>query len=194
MKCYIVTAGVGGQGVLSIAGIIASSALRAGHQVSQAEVHGMSQRGGAVVAHLRISDSPIHSTTIPRGSADLVIAMEQIEALRYVEYFSESTTLLCSTERVVNIPDYPDVDPIVTAMRRLPRTALVDADRIARDAGSARAANVVMVGAAVDLLPFDAEIVRELIREVFADKGDKVVRINLDAFEAGRAAVGGTGG
>ncbi|MFW6198849.1 MAG: indolepyruvate oxidoreductase subunit beta [Acidobacteriota bacterium] len=187
-KTDILLCGVGGQGVLSVAAIIASAARSAGLRAVQSEVHGMAQRGGAVVAHLRLSDDDIHSATIGLGQADLVISMEPLECLRYVEYLRPGGTLLTSSEPVENIPDYPDLESVLAKVRDLPRGVVVDAVRLAKEAGSARAANVVMVGAALDLLPIGAEDVEAVLEEAFGSKGDKVVRANRDALARGREA------
>jgi indolepyruvate ferredoxin oxidoreductase beta subunit len=188
MKFDIVLAGVGGQGVLSISAIIASSAMKEGLHVKQSEVHGMSQRGGAVQANLRLSDEPIASDLIPRGRANMIISMEPMESLRYLGYLSKDGTLLTATKPVENIPDYPDLEGLLDKIRSLPNAILLDSDRLAREAGSARASNMVIVGAAARFLPVTPETIQRFIREVFARKGDKVVQTNLDAFEKGREA------
>jgi indolepyruvate ferredoxin oxidoreductase, beta subunit len=190
MKFDIILAGVGGQGVLSVSAIIASSAMKEGLAVKQSEVHGMSQRGGAVLANLRLSDAPIASDLIPRGSAALVLSMEPIESLRYLEYLAADGTVITATEPVVNITDYPPIDDVLAHIRRLPRAILVDADRLARQAGSARATNMVMVGAASHLLPVPFDTIEHFVRTLFAAKGTKVVDTNLKALHAGRDAAG----
>jgi len=189
MKYDIILAGVGGQGVVSLSTIIAASAMKAGHHVKQSEVHGMAQRGGAVLANLRIADRPIHSTIIPRATADMILAMEPVESLRYLDYLSPTGWLVTSTDPVVNIPDYPDRSKLLATIRSLPHAILVDADRLARASGSPRFANVVMVGAASGLLPIPAGGIAAYIREAFASKGAAVVEANLEAFAAGREAV-----
>lgn len=186
MKFDIVLAGVGGQGVLSVAAIVSASALRAGLHAVQSEVHGMSQRGGAVTAHLRLSDLPIHSSTIGRGAADMLFSMEPLECLRYLDMLSPKATIVTSTEAVKNFADYPDLDEVLAKISEIPRVRLIDAVRVAREAGNVKAANVVMVGAAVDLLPISPRIIEEFITETFAAKGEKLVRVNLEAFEAGQ--------
>ena len=186
MKCDIILAGVGGQGVLSISAIIASSALKAGLHAKQSEVHGMAQRGGAVLTHLRLSDGPIASDIIPKGSADMIISMEPLESLRHLAYLSPQGALLTSTDPVVNIPDYPPIESVLEMVRAVPGARLIDAESMARKAGSARATNMVMVGAASGRLPIGAEAIEAYIAEAFARKGPKVVETNLAAFRAGR--------
>lgn len=188
MKYDIVCAGVGGQGVLSIAAVIASSARRSGLRVKQAEEHGMSQRGGMVVSHLRLGEGPVHSDLIPLGQADLIISMEPLEGLRYLPYLSASGTLLTSTEPLVNFSRYPDSENLESSLRSLPNARMIDAGRLAREAGSARATNVVMIGAASTLLPLDPDLVESRILEAFRAKGEKVVQVNQAAFQAGREA------
>jgi indolepyruvate ferredoxin oxidoreductase beta subunit len=188
MTFDIILAGVGGQGVLSVSSIIASSAMKEGLAVKQSEVHGMSQRGGEVLANLRIADHPIASDLIPRGSAALLLSMEPLESLRYLDYLAPGGTLLTATDPVVNIADYPPIDDVLAQVRRLPHAVLVDAEALARQAGSARATNMVIVGAASSLLPVTFETIEYFVRTLFAAKGEKVVETNLKALHAGRAA------
>jgi indolepyruvate ferredoxin oxidoreductase beta subunit len=188
VKFDIVLAGVGGQGVLSVSAVIASAALASGLQVKQSEVHGMSQRGGAVSANLRLSDRPIASDLVPLGSASLMLAMEPLESLRYLSFLSADGTVITATAPFENIPDYPPMAQVLDAVRLLPHAILVDADRLAREAGSARAVNMVMVGAASNVLPVAAAAIERQIAERFASKGEKVVEQNLRAFRAGREA------
>jgi indolepyruvate ferredoxin oxidoreductase, beta subunit len=188
MKFDIILAGVGGQGVLSVSAVIASSAMHEGLHVKQSEVHGMSQRGGAVLANLRLSDSPVASDLIPRGTAALIISMEPLESLRYLEYLAPGGTLITASEPVNNIKDYPPVDDVLGQIRKLPRTVILDAERLARQAGSARATNMVIVGAASHWLPVAIETIDRFVRSLFAAKGEKVVEINIKALYAGRDA------
>jgi len=190
MTFDIILAGVGGQGVLSVSAIIASSAMKAGLAVKQSEVHGMSQRGGEVLANLRIADHPIASDLIPRGSAALLLSMEPLESLRYLDYLALDGTLITATEPVVNISDYPPIEDVLAQVRRLPRAILVDAERLARQAGSTRATNMVMVGAASHLLPVSFDSLEHFVQTMFAAKGAKVVETNLQALCAGREAAG----
>jgi indolepyruvate ferredoxin oxidoreductase beta subunit len=190
MKYDIILAGVGGQGVLSVSAIIASSAMKEGLAVKQSEVHGMSQRGGAVLANLRLSDRPIASDLIPRGSAAMILSMEPLESLRYLEFLAEDGTVITATNPVANIPDYPPIDEVLGRVRSLPHTVTVDAESLARKAGSARATNMVMVGAASPLLPVAFETIEHFVQTIFANKGARVVETNLKALHAGRAAAG----
>lgn len=189
MKCDILVAGVGGQGVLLVSTLIASNAMKEALHVKQSEVHGMSQRGGAVVAHLRLSDAPIHSDLIPHGTADLILGMEPVESLRSIGALKPDGTLLTASDPVVNVPDYPAVEEILSLIRWLPHGVLVEAGRIARECGSARSTNVVMVGAASHFLPFAPEGLEARVRETFSRKGERLVEANLRAFRAGREAV-----
>jgi indolepyruvate ferredoxin oxidoreductase beta subunit len=188
MKFDIILAGVGGQGVLSVSAIIASSAMKEGLAVKQSEVHGMSQRGGAVLANLRLSDRPIASDLIPRGAAAMILSMEPLEGLRYLEFLSAGGTVITATDPVANIPDYPPIDEVLARVRSLPHAVTVDAESLARKAGSARASNMVMVGAASPLLPVPFGTIEHFVQTVFAGKGAKVVEVNLKALHAGRDA------
>jgi len=188
MKFDIILAGVGGQGVLSVGAIIASSALKQGLAVKQSEVHGMSQRGGAVLAHLRIASAPIASDLIPLGCASMILSMEPLESLRYLRYLSPQGAIITSVDPVRNIPDYPDYDELIATIRRVPGAVLVESERLARQAGSARATNMVMAGAAADRLPLEVETLEHFIESLFRSKGADVVETNLKAFRAGRGA------
>jgi indolepyruvate ferredoxin oxidoreductase beta subunit len=188
MKFDIILAGVGGQGVLSLSAIIAWSAMREGLHVKQSEVHGMSQRGGAVLANLRLADREVASDLIPEGCASLILSMEPLESLRYLRFLSPSGAVVTSVNPVVNILDYPALDALMGQIRRLPHVILLDSERLARRAGSARASNMVIAGAASCLLPVGVETMEHFITTRFAGKGERVVHQNLEAFHAGREA------
>ncbi|HVP39370.1 MAG TPA: indolepyruvate oxidoreductase subunit beta [Candidatus Saccharimonadales bacterium] len=188
MKCDIILSGVGGQGVLSLAGLIGYGAIAEGLHAKQSEVHGMAQRGGAVQAHLRLADRPIHSDLIPRGAADMILSMEPLESLRYLDYLSPAGTLVTATNPFVNIPDYPALEGVLARIRELPHAILVDAESLAREAGEVQAMNTVMVGAASHLLPLKPETLEKVVRQVFGPMGERMVEVNLAAFRAGRKA------
>jgi indolepyruvate ferredoxin oxidoreductase beta subunit len=189
VKHDLVLAGVGGQGVLSVAAILAEAARRHGLVVRQGEVHGMSQRGGAVQASLRLADAPIEGDLVPRGGADMVLGVEPVEALRYLDYLAPGGRLVTAADPYENVPDYPPVEAVLAAVRAVPGAVLVEAGELARRAGSGRTANVVMVGAASAFLPIPAEVIEGCIVEGFAAKGERVVEANRRAFALGRAAV-----
>ncbi len=191
MKYDVIIAGVGGQGVLSVAAIIASAAMEEGLSVKQSEVHGMAQRGGAVQANLRLASSPIASDMVPRGSASMILSMEPLESLRYLDYLAPEGALVTSTHPVTNIPDYPDLDTLLEQIRRLPRAVLVDAESLARHEGNPQGVNVVMVGAASRWLPVKEATLRRYIERRFAGRGAAMVEKNLRLFDAGRQAAAG---
>ncbi len=188
MKYDIILAGVGGQGVLSVSAIIASGAMKEGLHVKQSEVHGMSQRGGAVLANLRLSDRPIASDLIPLGTASMILSMEPLESLRYLRYLDPAGAIITSSDPLVNIPDYPALDGLLAHVRSLRGAVLIDAERLARAAGSARATNMVRVGAASHHLPVPVATLEHFIESTFARKGERIVQTNLKAFRAGREA------
>lgn len=186
MKQDIVLAGVGGQGILSIATVIGSAALEQGLYLKQAEVHGMSQRGGDVQSNLRLSSAPIHSDLIPRGGADLIVSLEPMEALRYLPYLSKDGWIITNTAPFVNIPNYPDMEMVMAELGKLPNVVALDVDQLAKDLGSPRGANMVLLGAMAAVLHIlESEKLREGIRRIFARKGDAVVESNIKAFDAG---------
>lgn len=186
MKKDIILAGVGGQGILSIAAIIGTAAIESDLQLKQAEVHGMSQRGGDVQSHLRISDKPIHSDLIPNGGADLIISVEPMESLRYLPYLSENGWLITNTKAFVNIPNYPNYDDLMNTVRDFPNHIALDADEIAKNIGSPRSMNMVVLGAASSFLDLPYEKLEEGIKIIFGRKGEKIVEANLSAMQAGR--------
>jgi indolepyruvate ferredoxin oxidoreductase, beta subunit len=186
MKFDIILAGVGGQGVLSLSSIIASAALEQRLFVKQSEVHGMAQRGGAVTAHLRLSDAPIDSDLVPLGGAAMVLSLEPLESLRYLHLLSPTGSVITAIRPVVNIESYPTPDELFLAIRSLPRAILVDADGLAKRAGLAQATNMVMAGAAAPLLPIGADVLERCIRSRFSGKGQSIVDQNLAAFRAGQ--------
>ena len=188
MKTDIILAGVGGQGILSIATIIGSAALEQGLHLKQAEVHGMSQRGGDVQSHLRLSSDPIFSDLIPRGGADVVVSLEPMEALRYLPWLSREGWIITNTTPFVNIPDYPGTEQLTAEFGKLPRVIALDVDSIAKETGSLRSANMVLLGATSAVLNIlEADKLREGIRRVFGRKGESVVEANIKAFDAGLA-------
>lgn len=185
MKYDLVLAGVGGQGILSIAFVLDRAALLQGLNFKQAEVHGMAQRGGAVQSHWRLSDAIIYSDLIPKGSCDLILSVEPLEALRYIDYLSPEGRVVTSSAPFVNIPDYPNIEEILAALKQVKNSLVVDAERVAREAGSGRAQNMVMLGAAAPFLPLEIHHLRKAIEELFSSRGEKLVAVNLKAFELG---------
>ena len=189
MKKDIILCGVGGQGILSIATIIGEAATKAGLHLKQAEVHGMSQRGGDVQSNLRLSTDPIYSDLIPMGGTDVVISMEPMESLRYLPYLSKSGTIVTSSKPFINIPNYPDEAALNAELDALPSVVKRDIESIAKDAGNARGANMVLLGMAAPFIEIvTVEQLRDAIAVVFARKGEKVVEGNLKAFDMGVAA------
>ena len=188
MKTDIILCGVGGQGILSIATIIGEAAMNENLYIKQAEVHGMSQRGGDVQSNLRISSDTIYSDLIPQGAADVIISMEPMEALRYVPWLKPDGWVITSSTPFVNIPNYPDMELVNADLARLPHVISIDIERMAKDNGVPRSANVILLGAAQKALGLEFEKLEAAIRSVFARKGDAVVEANIKALALGRAA------
>lgn len=188
MEFNLILAGVGGQGILTTAQAICLAAVRRGLSVKQAEVHGMSQRGGAVQSHLRISDGTLHSDLIPRGRAHMILAVEPLEALRYVEYLGPDGVIVSNTAPLINIPNYGTVDEVIERIHRYANHVLIDASALAAAAGSTRAINMVMLGAASIFIELPKSEFEAAISEMFAGKGPQMVNANQKAFELGRSA------
>lgn len=188
MKCDIILAGVGGQGILSIAATIGLAAVEQNLFLKQAEVHGMSQRGGDVQSHLRLSDSEIFSDLIPHGGADLIISVEPMEALRYLPWLSENGWLVTNSVPFVNISNYPEAGEVLAELGKAGNTIVLDADSIARDLGSTRSGNMVILGAASSFISMPFSALEDAVRKMFSRKGEEVVEVNLKALRAGRDA------
>jgi indolepyruvate ferredoxin oxidoreductase beta subunit len=188
MKTDIILCGVGGQGILSIATIIGEAAMKENLYIKQAEVHGMSQRGGDVQSNLRISSNPIQSDLIPKGGADVIISMEPMEALRYLPFLSKTGWIITSSTPFVNIPNYPEIEVIKADLEKLPNVIMLDIEQKAKDAGVPRSANVILLGAAQKALGIEYEKLEDAIRRVFGRKGDAIVEANIKALAIGREA------
>ena len=185
-KIDIKLSGVGGQGILSIATVLGQAATAAGVNLKQAEVHGMSQRGGDVQSDLRLSTEPVFSDQIPLGGADLILSMEPMEALRYLPWLSETGVVVTSSRPLVNIPDYPDEAALLAELDALPRVVRLDIEGLARELQSPRSANMILLGMAAPYIPLLSEDqLRAALESVFGRKGPDVVQANLRAFEAG---------
>ena len=186
MKQDIILCGVGGQGILSIATIIGWAALDQNLHLKQAEVHGMSQRGGDVQSNLRISDTEIFSDLIPKGECNLIVSLEPMEALRYLPYLAPDGWIITNTQPFVNIPNYPTIEAIEKELERVGRVISLDVDAIAREIKSPRSANMVLLGAAASVLKMlSPELLEQGIAHVFGRKGQALVDINIEAFRAG---------
>ncbi len=188
MKKDIILAGVGGQGILSIATVIGEAALQEGLYLKQAEVHGMSQRGGDVQSNLRLSSEPIMSDLIPKGGADLIISLEPMEALRYVEYLKPDGWIVTSCVPFLNIPNYPDLEQVLARIKSYNNHVLLDVEALAKEAGApVQAANMVLLGAAIPMLGIDHDKMLAGVARVFARKGETIVNTNINAVEKGYA-------
>lgn len=185
MKKDIILAGVGGQGILSIAACIGLAALSEDLHLKQAEVHGMSQRGGAVQSNLRISSDPIASDLIPEGKADLIIAVEPMESLRYLPMLHKGGWIVSSINPFINIPDYPEVEIVLKEIWKQEHYVTIDADQIAKECGSLKAANMVVLGAAVPFLGLSPDHVEKAVEKLFESKGVAIIDLNLKALKAG---------
>ena len=188
MKTDIILCGVGGQGILSIATIIGEAAMNENLYIKQAEVHGMSQRGGDVQSNLRISSDPINSDLIAKGAADVIISMEPMEALRYLPYLSKNGWIITSSTPFVNIPNYPEMDTIKADLDKIDNVIALDIEAMAKDNGVPRSANVILLGAAQKALGIEYDKLEDAIRRVFGRKGETIVEANVKALALGREA------
>ena len=185
MKKDIILSGVGGQGILSIAAVISEAALKEGLYIKQSEVHGMSQRGGDVQSNLRISDKMIASDLITLGQADLIISLEPMESLRYFPYLKKDGWVVTNSQPFINIPNYPDMDKIIDEIEKLPHKVILNVETIAKELGSIRVANIVILGAATPFLSIEYNKIADGIRSIFARKSDEIIELNLKALQVG---------
>ncbi|WP_372746169.1 indolepyruvate oxidoreductase subunit beta [Lutibacter sp.] len=186
MKTNIILAGVGGQGILSIAAVLDIAALDSNLNIKQSEVHGMSQRGGAVQSHVRISNKEIFSDLIPQGKADIIISVEPMELLRYLPFLKEDGFLVTDSNPFINITNYPELEDLYKEIKLHKNSILIDAKQIAKDLGNSKATNMVLLGAVSSLLPLSDESLQKAIATLFEKKGDKIVAKNLEAFKKGQ--------
>lgn len=187
MKKDIIIAGVGGQGILTIATVIGTAAMMEGLQLKQAEVHGMSQRGGDIQSNLRISSKPIASDLIPEGKVDLIISVEPMESLRYVNMLDKNEgRLVTSMNPFINTLNYPPIEDILKAVWDVPRNVTIDAEKVAKEKGSIKAANIVVLGAASPYLGISFESLEKAIESIFSKKGKDIIDLNLKALSAGK--------
>jgi len=184
----IVLAGVGGQGILSIAYCICKAALNRGYQIKQSEVHGMAQRGGNVESHVRFSDTTIASTLIPHGQADLIIGVEPVEALRHEEYLKPDGCIVSSVTPVMNFDDYPEPQGLLQRIAQIKDHVLLNSKHLATVAGNRRVENIVILGAASDRLGLRLNEFDKVLEELFSSKGERVVQANQHALRVGRRA------
>jgi len=189
MKTNIILAGVGGQGILTIAAVLDTAAMSCELNIKQSEVHGMSQRGGAVQSHVRISDKEIFSDLIPKGKADMIISVEPMESLRYLPFLKKKGYLITDSNSFNNITDYPEMIELYDEINSHPNCILIDAKKIAKDLGNAKATNIVLLGAASALLPLSDESLQKAIKTLFERKGDRIVNKNLEAFQKGKEII-----
>ncbi|MBE2252839.1 MAG: indolepyruvate oxidoreductase subunit beta [Myxococcus sp.] len=188
MNFDLVLCGVGGQGVLSTAYVIDHAAVDAGLHFKQPEIHGMSQRGGAVSAQVRLGSAPIASDLISAGEARAVLSVEPLESLRYLSLLSKDGWVFTDVTPLKNMADYPDTAKLYEVLFSLPRVVAVNATRLAARAGASKAQNMVVLGAAASLLPFAVELLEKHLRALFQVKGEHVVKANLKAFQMGLSA------
>ncbi len=186
MKSNIILSGVGGQGILTIAAVLDTAALNQKLYVKQAEVHGMSQRGGAVQSHVRISDKVIHSDLIPLGKADMILSVEPMELLRYLPYLKPEGWLITDSEPFINNKNYPEQETLFKEIESHPNNIIVKATEIAKKIGNSKAANMVLLGAASSLLPLSEESLLEAIKSLFKRKSERIINLNIEAFNAGK--------
>ena len=186
MKKDIILSGVGGQGILSIATVIGWAALEENLNLKQAEVHGMSQRGGDVQSNLRLSSEPIFSDLIPKGECDIILSLEPMEALRYLPWLSRNGWIVTNTTPFINIPNYPAIEDVMAELNSVPNVITLDCDTIAKQTGSPRSANMVLLGASAAVMEIlDPDKLRKGIEAIFSRKGDAIVAANIAAFNAG---------
>jgi len=186
MKSNIILSGVGGQGILTIAAVLDTAALSENLNVKQSEVHGMSQRGGAVLSHVRISDEEIYSDLIPKGSADMILSVEPMELLRHIPFLKNGGWLITDSKTFENILDYPKKDNLYKQIMSHPNHIIIKATDVAKELGNSKTANMVLLGAASSLIPLKEISFQNAIKTLFKSKSEKIINLNLEAFEAGK--------
>jgi indolepyruvate ferredoxin oxidoreductase beta subunit len=184
--------GVGGQGILLASEIISSACMKAGLDIKQSEVHGMAQRGGSVIAHLRYGEK-VYSPLIEPGEADIVVSFELLEALRYLPYMNTRTRVIVSTQKILPSPVATGVDTypadVVDQLKQRGITVIpIDAFALAKAAGETRAVNMVLVGALSALVPLDEKFFLRAIEERIPEK---IRKKNIDAFVKGKETLKG---
>jgi indolepyruvate ferredoxin oxidoreductase beta subunit len=186
MKANIILSGVGGQGILTIAAVLDTAAVNQNFYVKQAEVHGMSQRGGAVQSHVRISDKKIYSDLIPQGEVDIILSVEPMESLRYLPYLKTNGWIITDSSRFINIENYPDREELFKQIKAYPNHMIIDATEVAKNIGNSKVANMVLLGAASLLIDIPEEHFLRAIKELFKSKSEKIVSLNIEAFTTGK--------
>ena len=186
MKTNIILSGVGGQGILTIAAVLDTAALSENLFIKQSEVHGMSQRGGAVQSHVRISDKEIFSDLIPEGKADLILSVEPMELLRYLPFMHKYGWLVTDSEAFINTSNYPEKNDLFDQIKKHPYHIIVNATEIAKTIGNSKVANMVLLGAASAIIPLSENSMIEAIKKLFQHKSEKIIRLNLEAFYEGK--------
>ncbi|NJY63882.1 indolepyruvate oxidoreductase subunit beta [Salinimicrobium sp. CDJ15-81-2] len=191
MKTNIILSGVGGQGILTIAAVLDTAALNQDLFIKQSEVHGMSQRGGAVQSHVRISDKEIHSDLIPEGKVDLILSVEPMELLRYLPYLKKDGWLVTDSEPFINTANYPEETHLFDQIKKHPNHLIVNATKIAKKIGNSKVANMVLLGAASSIIPLSENSMLEAIKKLFQHKGERIIRLNIEAFSEGKKVAEG---
>lgn len=191
MKTNIILSGVGGQGILTIAAVMDTAALSENLFIKQSEVHGMSQRGGAVQSHVRISDKEIFSDLIPEGKADLILSVEPMELLRYMPFLKKDGWLVTDSETFVNTTNYPEKNDLFDQIKKHPNNVIVDATQIAKDIGNSKVANMVLLGAASAIIPLSEDSMIDAIKKLFQHKSERIIKLNLEAFNEGKKVAEG---
>lgn len=184
MKKDIILCGVGGDGIVSVAKIISDAALNLGLYVKQSEIHGMSQRGGSVFSHLRVSSNPIFADVIPEGKADIILSSEPMEALRYLPFLAPDGCVITNSDPFVNIKNYPDIDTINAELNKLKHCVSFNANEIAKQLHAR--GNMVLLGAAAPYLEIEFAELEKAIQNIFGRKGEEVVNTNIAAIREGK--------
>jgi len=185
----ILLCGVGGQGILLASELIAFALLASGMDAKKSEVHGMAQRGGSVEAHLRYGEK-VYSPLIEPGTVDVLIALETMEAMRYLPYLHKNSTVIINTQKIMppavatGKTEYPD--NIISGLEsRGLKVIPIDGYGIAKKAGNVKAANVSLVGALSSILPIPEETFIKIIKEKVPAR---FLDVNLEVFQEGRKA------
>lgn len=182
----VIVAGVGGQGAITVSQLILGAAWKSGYYTLQSEVHGMSQRGGSVNAQILFDKKEVTSPVIMEGRGDLLIGLEPLETLRYLNLLDEGAFVISSVSPIKNMMTYPEIGKIIAELKKIPGVLLIDTEKLSVELDNKNAGNMILLGVASKHLPFEDNTWYEVINERFEGKSEVLIKKNIEAFEYGK--------